>query len=99
MYGIYLIDPRENGAIFHIGMAALLIAVGSVAFVRGYWDHGKFLPLVIATLGTSLLIYGAQTPVHLNHTHGLTTHLPTVLGSLTLITGHFLNWKSKEKTC
>lgn len=99
MYGIYLIDPHQNGALFHIAMAVVLIAVGSVAFVRGYWDHGKILPLILASIGTALLIYGAQTPVHLNHTHGLTTHLPTVVGSVVLIAGHFFNWKSKGKTC
>ena len=73
----------------HKWMAGILLVTALMATLPGYQTHGRTIVLWFFAGGLSLLVAALWIPVSV----GSAAHVSlTVLGSLTLITGHTLNW-------
>lgn len=76
-----------NPLIHEIGlMLAILIGAGAIGW--GVWQHRRFTPFAIATIG--LCIMGAA----LTLPHGFGEAVMTVFGLVFVSTGHMLNLRS-----
>lgn len=94
----YLESRRAPDNSFHSIMAASLCVIGAIAFLNGFVKHRDILPLFLGFVGTGLLIYGAQSPIHFHHGLVFSEHFPTIFGSVILILAHFMNQKCKGST-
>lgn len=80
-------DEVQHG--FHTLMAALLLPVAAIAFVRGYLHHRRMMPVVLGLCGVAVILIALVLP-EFGDSH--VPHLAVnVFGSILLITGHALN--------
>lgn len=78
----------EDEAI-HLIFAYLLLGIGGVAFISGYFRHRALLPLFAGALGTALLYLGALNPQDRLSERG--TEMVTIAATFTLIYAHIKN--------
>ena len=80
---------------FHLWALAFAIPMATLALVQGRSRHGAVYPLVLGFAGLTLMAIGA---ILLGGTPAET--VATVIGSLTLATGHVMNWRLRHAcTC
>jgi hypothetical protein len=79
---------------FHFWLAAILIPVGLIAFVRGYQKHLHASVLTGGFAGFALLILGIFWPQeHHDHARFTVNVFFTISGSLVLVVSHWKNWR------
>ncbi len=71
---------------FEITMVILIIVLGSVIFVRGYFNHGRWQVILFLAFGAAVFIFirpGLGNSMHI---------YASVLGGASFIVGHLYNW-------
>jgi hypothetical protein len=74
---------------FHWLMAALLLPVALLAFVRGYLHHRELTPLFLGAGGVTVIFAALFLPEQWGGIYGYT--YVNIVGSLGLMSGHLLN--------
>ncbi|MCB9062853.1 MAG: MerC domain-containing protein [Halobacteriovoraceae bacterium] len=88
----------EHG-LFHIIMLTFVLPVGLFAFISQFRKHHDFKILSIGLIGLLFVTLGVIIPEFLGHTQigELLESSFSICGSIALLTGHYLNLKSR--TC
>ena len=89
MLGISFASKHLDNDLFHLGMAFVLLGIGSIAFIQGYRRHHRPLPLALGMLGTACLFFGAANPMRSLSEAG--EHSVTIMGTLVLLAAHTKN--------
>lgn len=88
--GQYFHDP-----VFHIVIFLVVVPVGLYAFWQGHRHHKNLSVLAIGVPGLLMVGLGAFIPTEVTDIIGKETM--TIVGSLFLLTAHYLNWRSCRK--
>lgn len=84
--------------LFHRVAALLILAIGSVAFYRGYLHHRKQNLLALGASGFLVVAIGLFQSSHIEVVAGLNRQsIFMIIGSLILITAHVLNIRACDQ--
>lgn len=97
VYSLPVLARSFHHPLFHIGVALFVLPVGLWAFFRGFRQHKSYLVLGLGIVGMSIVALAAFIPHEWLHQVG---HLEwTLIGSVFLVIGHWLNRRSIHQHC
>jgi hypothetical protein len=80
----------------HLLFAAVTVPVALIAFIPGYLRHRRRSVLALGLVGAALLLLGSVGHDVVGHDW---EHTVTVLGGMSLVAGHLLNFRLREICC